>query len=188
VTHEAMTPGVYKARGAGILIHYGFHPCPFGTALVLTTEHGLAGLAFCDGDDRKAALKDMTGRWPQARYLEDTNSTAPFLKRIFDRQSWTPETPLQVVMIGTDFEIRVWQTLFKIPFGWRTTYSDVASHLGKPNAARAVGSAVGRNPISFVVPCHRVLGKNGNLCGYHWGITRKRAMLGWEAGLNAHPS
>lgn len=184
VAHEAMTPGVYRAGGEGATISWGFHPSPFGLALVMVTEQGLAGLAFADPGEERAALDDMTGRWPRARYVEDRAATAPVAARIFDPAVWSPETPLRVVLIGTDFEIRVWETLLRIPVGAATTYATIAARLGKPNAARAVGRAVGRNPISFVVPCHRVLGSDGRLCGYHWGLTRKRAILGWEAGLS----
>jgi len=184
VTHEAMSPGEYASRGAGVEIVWGFHPCPFGEALVMAAPRGLAGLAFADGDaDRPAALADMMKRWPAATFREDREATAPYAARIFTPQMWTEDNPLRVVFIGTDFEIRVWETLLRIPLGRATTYSDIADRLGKPKAARAVGTAVGRNPISFVVPCHRVLGKSGGLCGYHWGLTRKRAILGWEAGL-----
>lgn len=183
VSHEAMTPGVYKAKGEGVEISYGFHASPFGKALLMVTEHGLAGLAFADEGGEREALDDMTSRWPRAEYTEDMGATAAYAGRIFEPGRWSQETPLRVVMIGTDFEIRVWETLLKIPVGRMTTYSDVAEHIGKPTAARAVGTAVGRNPISFVVPCHRVLGKSGGLCGYHWGLTRKRAIIGWEAGL-----
>ncbi|WP_425089193.1 methylated-DNA--[protein]-cysteine S-methyltransferase [Stappia sp.] len=183
VTHEAMTPGVYRARGAGVTLRYGFHPSPFGLALVMASEHGLAGLAFCDPGGEAEALADMRARWPAADYLEDAAATAPLARRVFDPASWSAETPLRVVMIGTDFEIRVWEALLRIPVGGATTYARIAESLGKPKAARAVGRAVGRNPVSFVVPCHRVLGSGGGLCGYHWGLTRKRAILGWETGL-----
>jgi len=183
VTHEAMTPGAFKAKGEGLVIRYGFHPSPFGTALVMITGHGLAGLAFADEGCEKAALDDMRGRWPRAKYAEDSAATAPYVRRIFDLETWRADRPLRVVMIGTDFELSVWETLLKLPLGTATTYSDIAAHIGRPTAARAVGAAVGKNPISFVVPCHRVLGKGGGLCGYHWGLTRKRAILGWEAGV-----
>jgi AraC family transcriptional regulator of adaptative response/methylated-DNA-[protein]-cysteine methyltransferase len=178
-----MTPGVYRARGAGVTLRYGFHPSPFGLALVMASEHGLAGLAFCDPGGEAEALADMRARWPAADYLEDAAATAPLARRVFDPASWSAETPLRVVMIGTDFEIRVWEALLRIPVGAATTYARIAQDLGKPKAARAVGRAVGRNPVSFVVPCHRVLGSGGGLCGYHWGLTRKRAILGWETGL-----
>lgn len=183
VTHEGMTPGVYKAKGEGLDIRYGFHPSPFGHALVMITEQGLTGLAFADEGGEEAALEDMSSRWPRAHYAEDSAATAAYASRIFNPGNWQPDAPLRVVFIGTDFEIRVWETLLRIPLGRATTYSDIASHLGSPKASRAVGTAVGRNPISFVVPCHRVLGKTGNLCGYHWGLTRKKAILGWEAGM-----
>ena len=182
VTHEAMSPGEWKSGGEGLTIFYGFHPSPFGTALVMGTERGLSGLAFADAGKEKAALADMRSRWPKAKYVEDSERTAPLAARIFDPKLWRPDRPLRVVLIGTDFEVRVWETLMRIPLGRATTYSDIAGRLGAPKAARAVGAAVGKNPVCFVVPCHRVIGKSGDLTGYHWGITRKRAMLGWEAG------
>ena len=185
VTHEAMSPGEWKAGGEGLTITYGFHPCPFGMALVMITPRGLAGLALADAGKERAALKDMRSRWPRAKYVEDFAATAATARRIFDPALWRPEQPLRVVLIGTDFEVRVWEKLLTIPMGRLDTYSNVAAKVGEPKAARAVGAAVGKNPICFVVPCHRVVGKSGDLTGYHWGITRKRAMLGWEAGMAA---
>ena len=182
VTHEAMSPGEWKSGGAGMTIYYGFHPSPFGTALVMGTERGLAGLAFADSGEEQAALADMRSRWPQAQLVENAARTAPLACRIFDRKLWRAEERLRVVLIGTDFEVRVWETLLKIPMGRAMSYSDIAATIRAPKAARAVGAAVGKNPLSFVVPCHRALGKNGDITGYHWGLTRKRAMLGWEAG------
>jgi AraC family transcriptional regulator of adaptative response/methylated-DNA-[protein]-cysteine methyltransferase len=183
VTHEAMSPGAYKARGAGVTIRYGLHASPFGTALLMATERGLAGLSFADPGGEAAAFEDMARRWPAAVYREDPAVTAPYAARIFDPAAWAVGRPLRLVFIGSDFEVRVWETLLRIPLGKATTYSDIARHIGNPKAARAVGAAVGRNPISFVVPCHRVLGRGGDLCGYHWGLTRKKAILGWETGL-----
>jgi AraC family transcriptional regulator of adaptative response/methylated-DNA-[protein]-cysteine methyltransferase len=185
VTHEAMSPGEWKSGGEGLEIHYGFHPSPFGSALIMATARGLCGLAFADQGGERAALDDMKQRWPNARYLEDSARTVPYAQRIFDSGKWQPDTPLRVVLIGTDFEVRVWEKLLTIPMGKLTTYSDLAASAGSPKAARAVGAAVGKNPICFVVPCHRVIGKNGDITGYHWGLTRKRAMLGWEAGMAA---
>jgi len=182
VTHEAMTPGDYKAGGSGLTMRFGFHPSPFGEAVLIATDRGLAGLGFVDGGDRQAALSDLTRRWPKAAYVEDEATTAPLARRIFNPSQWQAEQPLRVVLIGTDFEVRVWQTLLRIPRDKATTYSDIARHIGKPAACRAVGAAVGKNPVSFVVPCHRVLGRSGALTGYHWGLTRKQAILGWEAG------
>jgi AraC family transcriptional regulator of adaptative response/methylated-DNA-[protein]-cysteine methyltransferase len=182
VTHEAMSPGEWKAGGEGLTISYGFHPSPFGTALVMATPRGLAGLAFADPGEETAALADMRARWPKARYVHDAQATAPLAQRVFDSKLWRPEQPLRIVLIGTDFEVRVWETLMRIPMGRAATYSDIAAKVCSAKAARAVGAAVGKNPVCFVVPCHRVIGKSGAITGYHWGITRKRAMLGWEMG------
>lgn len=185
VTHEAMTPGAYKTRGEGLTVRWGFHPSPFGAALVMATDHGLAGLGFADPGMELAAFADMTGRWPAARFIEDPLATAAYAARVFDPAEWRPERPLRLVLIGTDFELRVWETLLRVPFGQTTSYSAIATSLDRPKAARSVGAAVGRNPISFVVPCHRVLGKGGALTGYRWGLTRKRTILGWEAAILA---
>ncbi|MEP9355324.1 bifunctional helix-turn-helix domain-containing protein/methylated-DNA--[protein]-cysteine S-methyltransferase [Xanthobacter sp. KR7-65] len=181
VVHEAMSPGEWKTGGDGLVIRFGFHPSPFGQALAMSTPRGLCGLAFADAGEEAAALADMRSRWPNAAYVEDPAATAPLVARIFEPAALKDDQPLRIVFIGTDFEIRVWETLLRIPMGRATTYSTIAEHVGRPKAARAVGAAVGKNPISFVVPCHRVLGKSGDLTGYHWGLTRKRAILGWEA-------
>jgi AraC family transcriptional regulator of adaptative response/methylated-DNA-[protein]-cysteine methyltransferase len=185
VSHEAMTPGDYKRRGEGLDMAYGFHASPFGEALLIATERGIAGLAFVNDDavhSRQETLADMMQRWPKAHYVEKPEVTAPHAKVIFNATKWTPEQPVRLVMIGTDFDVRVWETLLKIPMGRAVSYTDIARHIGAPSASRAVGSAVGRNPISFVVPCHRVLRGDGSLGGYHWGLTRKRALIGWETG------
>jgi AraC family transcriptional regulator, regulatory protein of adaptative response / methylated-DNA-[protein]-cysteine methyltransferase len=181
VVHEAMSPGEWKTGGAQLEITYGLHASPFGQALVMATQRGLCGLAFANDGGEKAALLDMKGRWPNARFFESREATALHARRIFDASKWARDAPLKIVLIGTDFEVRVWEQLLTIPMGCASTYSDIAKKIRKPKAVRAVGAAVGKNPISFVVPCHRVVGKSGALTGYHWGITRKRAMLGWEA-------
>ncbi|MBI1386009.1 MAG: methylated-DNA--[protein]-cysteine S-methyltransferase [Rhizobiales bacterium] len=190
VEHEAMTPGDYKRRGDGLLIRYGYAPSPFGECLVMATERGLCGLAFCDEaagegagpNGRVAAFEDMARRWPAARFLEDASMASAAASEVFGCAGEGREATVRIVLIGTDFEIRVWETLLRIPIGRAVTYSDIAAHVGQPTASRAVGSAVGRNPISFVVPCHRVLRRDGGLGGYHWGVTRKRALIGWERG------
>jgi AraC family transcriptional regulator of adaptative response/methylated-DNA-[protein]-cysteine methyltransferase len=182
VTHEAMSPGEWKAGGDGLTMSYGFHACPFGTALVMMTPRGLAGLALADAGKERPALNDMRARWPKARFVEDVAMTAPIAGRIFDPKLWRKDRPLRIIMIGTDFEVRVWEKLLHIPMGAAATYSGLAAEVGSPKGARAVGLAVGKNPICFVVPCHRVIGKSGDMTGYHWGLTRKRAILGWEAG------
>src|ERR1700760_3408503 len=181
-THEARAPGGGKAGGAGLPLSYGFHASPFGTAIVMATGRGLAGLAFADPGEEPIAFADMKARWPNATYIEDIEGTAPLAQRIFNSKLWRPDQPLRVVLIGTDFEVRVWETLLKIPMGKAGCYPDIAANINSPKASRAVGAAVGKNPVSFVVPCHRALGKDGKLTGYHWGVTRKQAMLGWEAG------
>jgi AraC family transcriptional regulator, regulatory protein of adaptative response / methylated-DNA-[protein]-cysteine methyltransferase len=183
VVHEGMSPGAYKNRGAGLKISYGYHPSPFGVALVMVTAYGLCGLSFADVGEEAATLNDMTRRWPKAEYHENSAITAPYAAQLFADQNFRPNQPLRITFIGTDFEIRVWETLLKIPVGKATTYGDIAASVGSPKAARAVGAAVGKNPMSFVVPCHRVIGKSGALTGYHWGLTRKKAILGWESGL-----
>ncbi len=185
VAHEAMTPGDFRRGGEGLTLRYGFHASPFGESIAVVAPKGLAGLGWVDSGDRAAALADMVRRWPNARFEEDRAATAPFASRAFDPAEWKPDRPLRLVLIGTDFELRVWETLLSIPMGRATTYSDIARKLGKPQAARAVGAAVGKNPISFVVPCHRVLGRSGALTGYHWGLSRKQAIIGWEAGQTA---
>jgi AraC family transcriptional regulator of adaptative response/methylated-DNA-[protein]-cysteine methyltransferase len=158
---------------------FGFHPSPFGEALLLAGERGLAGLGFVDGE-REEALDDFRRRWPQARFAADPRATEPFARRVFDPAEW--RTPLPLAPIGTRFDLEVWRLLLEIAPGATATYGEIARRLGRPSAARAVGGAVGRNPIAFVVPCHRVIGAGGALTGYHWGIPRKQAMLAYERG------
>ena len=162
---------------------YGFHPSPFGLALVMANERGLAGLAFGDPGEEKATLDDMTPPLAEGRIHGGIRRRPRNSRRAFSIPTCGARTGrCASCMIGTDFEVRVWETLLGIPMGKCSTYSDIANKIGRPKAARAVGAAVGKNPMSFVVPCHRVLGRSGDITGYHWGLTRKRAMLGWEAG------
>ncbi|WP_137150459.1 bifunctional helix-turn-helix domain-containing protein/methylated-DNA--[protein]-cysteine S-methyltransferase [Devosia sp. FKR38] len=184
VTYEAMPPGVFRAGGAGLDMIWGAAPSPFGLAVVTATDYGMSGLGFADADTSvEQAFEDLANRWPNARFTRNDARIAPMVAQAFDPAHWSPERPVRVVLIGTDFEVKVWETLLKIPVGQATTYSAVANHIGRPTASRAVGAAVGKNPISFVVPCHRVVGTSGALTGYHWGVPRKRAILGWEAGV-----
>lgn len=184
VTYEAMPPGVFRAGGAGIDMVWGAAPSPFGTAVITATEYGMSGLGFADADmSIEQAFEDLARRWPNARFTRNDARIAPLAAQAFDPARWSADHPVRVVLIGTDFEVKVWETLLKIPVGCATTYGEVASHIGRPSASRAVGAAVGKNPISFVVPCHRVVGTSGALTGYHWGVPRKRAILGWEAGV-----
>ena len=172
---EAMSPGDYAKGGAGLEIRWGLAPSPFGETLIMATDRGLCGLAFTEETGREAALADMRGRWPKARFHEDAAAVAPLAGAAFGGG----ETVLH--MIGAPFQIKVWEALLRIPSGHVTTYSELAQAVGHPQAVRAVGTAVGRNPVSFLIPCHRALRKSGGLGGYHWGLPVKRAMLAWEA-------
>ena len=183
VSHEAMTPGQYKDRGAGLEIFHGSVPCPFGLAQIMATERGVCGLGFSDDmSSANTTLDDLKSRWPAASFAENKEMITKLATRIFQPKRWRASQPIRLVFIGTEFEIGVWQELLKVGMGRATSYSAIASSIGKPTAQRAVGSAVGRNPISFIVPCHRVLRRDGGLGGYHWGVTRKHAIIGWEAG------
>jgi AraC family transcriptional regulator of adaptative response/methylated-DNA-[protein]-cysteine methyltransferase len=174
---EAMTPGDYAKGGAGVEIGYGFHPSPFGIALVLATAKGLCGLAFGDEGDEKRIFADMCARWPKASYRGAHERTAKIAAQIF--AAATGDLPVH--LMGTPWQVKVWQALLAIPPGRFSTYGAVAEKVGNGDAARAVGTAVGRNPISWLIPCHRVLASDGSLNGYHWGLERKRAMLALEA-------
>ncbi|MBN9272190.1 MAG: bifunctional helix-turn-helix domain-containing protein/methylated-DNA--[protein]-cysteine S-methyltransferase, partial [Mesorhizobium sp.] len=141
ITHEAMSPGDYKTRGAGLMMRYGYHISPFGLALIMVTDRGLAGLAFADPGSERDAFADMSARWPNATYVEDMAATVPYAARIFDPTLWRADQPLHAVMIGTDFQVRVWEALLKIPMGKARTYSSIAASIGAPSASRAVGAA-----------------------------------------------
>ena len=175
---EAMTPGEYAKGGDGLVIDYGFHPSPFGTALVMATAKGVCGLAFGDEGEEKAMLADMQARWPRAAYAKAPERTAKYAAAIFGAKK---KGDLHLHLLGTPWQIKVWEALLAIPEGKMSTYGAIAAHVGNSAASRAVGAAVGRNPVSWIIPCHRVLGSSGALTGYHWGVTRKRAMLAVEA-------
>jgi len=175
---EAMTPGDYARAGAGVTIEYGFALCPFGQALVLATEKGVCGLGFGDGGEEEDMLADMTARWPRAQYRSNPARAAKLIRRIFDSNR---REMLPLHLMGTPFQVKVWEALLAIPSGHFSTYGTIAGKIATVDSSRAVGAAVGRNPISWIIPCHRVLGSTGALTGYHWGIARKRAMLAVEA-------
>ena len=172
---EAMSPGEFARKGAGLTIRHGMFESPFGPALAMATDKGLCGLGFVSETGSEAALADLSARWPEARYLEDAVAIAPWVNSAFAQQG---ETPLH--LIGAPFQIKVWEALLAVPSGHVTTYSEIAQAVGHPRAVRAVGTAVGRNPVSFLIPCHRALRTSGALGGYHWGLPVKRAMLAWE--------
>ncbi|GAB4384238.1 methylated-DNA--[protein]-cysteine S-methyltransferase [Albidovulum sp.] len=180
---EAMSPGDYARAGAGLTIRYGWLPTPFGEALAMATPRGLCGLAFAAECGREAAFEDMRLRWPRATYLADADAVAPLLSAAFGGGG---ETRLH--LIGAPFQVKVWEALLAVPGGHVTTYSDIARAIGNPRAVRAVGSAVGRNPVAWLIPCHRALRRDGALGGYHWGLPVKRAMLAWEAARSGWPA
>ncbi|MEL6236244.1 MAG: bifunctional helix-turn-helix domain-containing protein/methylated-DNA--[protein]-cysteine S-methyltransferase [Pseudomonadota bacterium] len=174
---EAMSPGEFAAGGAGLAIAFGWFDSPFGEVLAMGTDRGLCGIAFTAEAGRAAAYADMTARWPKAAYREDPAAIAPWIEAAFGASGGEA----RIVMIGAPFQIKVWEALMTIPSGHVTTYSEIARVIGNPRAVRAVGTAVGRNPVSFLIPCHRALRKSGGLGGYHWGLPVKRAMLAWES-------
>lgn len=176
---EAVTPGEMRARGERVEIVYGWHPSPFGDAMLAATPRGLCFLAFAPEGGRRAVLDDLRSRWPAATLRRDDSATATLAARAFPG-SLHRGGPLALHVRGTNFQLRVWNALLQIPSAATTTYGELASTIGSPGAARAVGSAVGANPISWLIPCHRVLRGDGALGGYAWGPERKRTILWWE--------
>jgi AraC family transcriptional regulator of adaptative response/methylated-DNA-[protein]-cysteine methyltransferase len=185
VTCEAVTPGEFKARGKGLTITYGFHSSPFGECLIALTGRGICWLAFVRSGSRPALLSELKNAWKKARLIEDPSGTRPLAARIYDPAMWKSSNPIPVLVKGTNFQIKVWEALLRIPVGTVVTYEDIALHIGLPKAVRAVGNAVGKNPVSFVIPCHRVVRKTAEFGNYGGGPARKKAMLGWEASLMA---
>lgn len=182
VRWEAMSPGEYARAGSGLTILWGWFDSPFGPALLMGTERGVCGIGFAAEMGADATMADLTARWPKACYVEDTASLRPHVDRAFPASG---AASAKLFLIGAPFQIKVWEALLSIPTGHVTTYSDIARHIDHPKAVRAVGTAVGRNPISWLIPCHRALRKSGGLGGYHWGLPVKRAMLAWEAAETA---
>ncbi|MCT4559041.1 MAG: bifunctional helix-turn-helix domain-containing protein/methylated-DNA--[protein]-cysteine S-methyltransferase [Pelagimonas sp.] len=174
---EAMSPGDYAKGGAGLVIYWGWFDSPFGRALVMGTDKGICGIGFGAECSDEHALQDLSSRWPKARYVQAPEKLRAWAEAAFGLQQ-VGEVPLY--LIGSPLQIKVWEALMRIPSGHVTTYSELAGAVGKPRAVRAVGTAVGRNPISYLIPCHRALRKTGALGGYHWGLPVKRALLAWE--------
>lgn len=179
VTLEAMTPGEYKAGGAGLAIQYGVHETPFGRALIATTARGICGLQFID--DEKSGIEKLRCEWPGAELRPNPAATAPVAERLFGPIASRPGEALALLVKGSNFQVKVWRALLDLPFGSLATYGSIATRIGGPSAARAVGTAVGANPVAWLIPCHRVIRESGALGGYRWGVERKEAMLGWEA-------
>ncbi len=176
LTWEAMSPGDYAKGGAGLTINWGWFDTPFGPALVMGTDKGICGMGFSAEMGEEAAMQDLMSRWPLAAFVEDPDRLRPWVRAAFGAEGAAP-----LFLIGAPFQIKVWEALLRIPSGHVTTYSEIARAIGHPAAVRAVGTAVGRNPISLFIPCHRALRKSGGLGGYHWGLPVKRAILAWEA-------
>lgn len=183
VTLEAMSPGEYKAGGAGLAIRYGVHDSPFGPALIAATSRGVCGLQFVDAVG--VATARLRREWPGAGIRHDPGSTAPIAQRIFDPLSSQTGRALALLVKGSNFQVRVWRALLDLPFGSLATYGQIAGRIGAPASARAVGNAIGANPVAWLIPCHRVIRESGALGGYRWGTGRKAAMLGWEAARSS---
>ncbi len=175
---EAMSPGDYARGGAGLCIRWGWFDSPFGESLVMGTERGICGIGFAAEMGREATMEDLRGRWPEASFVEDPEALRPWVETAYGLREGG-EAPLY--LIGAPFQIKVWEALLRVPSGQVTTYSEIAQSIGRPKAVRAVGTAVGRNPISLLIPCHRALRKSGGLGGYHWGLPVKRTILAWES-------
>ena len=185
VSVEAVTPGEFKSRGAGIQIEYGFHPTLFGPCLLGVTRRGICWLGFVNGLGRRAALDEMKSHWSGAVWAEKPDATAPVVERIFSGLEKQRESSLSLLLMGTNFQIKVWQALLTIPPGALVTYQGLGGLVRAPQSERAIGNAVANNCVAYLIPCHRVIRKTGLPGGYRWGEARKLAMLGWEAARTA---
>ncbi len=181
VTFEAMTPGDFKKKGAGVPISYGFGGSPFGDCLIAMTERGICHFGFVEGGNRREALDRLFQTWPGAVFSERPESVDSITRRLFRAEPIKDGRPFNLVLKGTNFQLNVWKALLTIPSGWVASYRDIALYIGHPKAFRAVANAIAVNPVAFLIPCHRVIAKSGRIHRYRWGSTRKRAMIGWEA-------
>ncbi|MEG4987234.1 methylated-DNA--[protein]-cysteine S-methyltransferase [Microcoleus sp. BR0-C5] len=181
VNLEAMSPGEFKAGGAGLQIRYGIHDTPFGTSLIATTTRGICNLYFFDTTDEQTATQRLQLAWKNAEIIRDEQGTQSLRDLIFNSETLSEQKPLTLLVKGTNFQIQVWRALLQLPFGAIATYQSIAQMVARPTAARAVGNAIGKNPIGYLIPCHRVIRESGELGGYGWGLERKTVMLGWEA-------
>lgn len=177
---EAMSPGDFARKGDGLKIYWGWFDSPFGLSLVMGTEKGICGIGFANETGEEAAMEDLVSRWPKAQFVEDPMMLRPWVLDAFGAEH-PADQKVPLFLIGAPFQIKVWEALMQIPSGHVTTYSEIAQSIGNPKAVRAVGTAVGRNPISYLIPCHRALRKSGGLGGYHWGLPVKRTILAWES-------
>jgi AraC family transcriptional regulator of adaptative response/methylated-DNA-[protein]-cysteine methyltransferase len=181
VTHEAVTPGEYKTGGQGLEVSFGFHPSPFGECLLAVTRRGICFLAFTPEGRRGSAPAELQRQWPRASLRQDEQATLPQVEQVFQFFSGEGASGLSLHLRGTNFQIKVWEALLRIPAGYVVTYADLAVQIGMPSASRAVGSAVGRNPLPVIIPCHRVIRKAGDFGNYRYGAARKKALLAWES-------
>jgi AraC family transcriptional regulator of adaptative response/methylated-DNA-[protein]-cysteine methyltransferase len=188
ITWEAVTPGEFKLRGAGLTIDYGFHPTPFGEILLALTERGVCHLSFVLHGRRSDALQSLQHSWPKARLVEHPALTEALVARIFHAPGRSIGEPLHIYMNGSNFQLKVWEALLRIPPGSVVSYGDIARYLGEPGASRAVGNALARNPVPVIIPCHRVISSLGEFGNYHYGEARKIALLGWEMAREAATS
>lgn len=183
---EAMSPGEFKAGGAGLQIWYGVHETPFGPCLIATTARGICNLYFLNSSATEMAEQDLWTKWQNAEIIRDQQATREISDRLFQPVA-ANHSPLVLDVKGTNFQIQVWRALLKIPFGGITTYQGLAESMGRPTAARAIGNALGKNPVGYLIPCHRVIRESGALGGYRWELERKAALLGWEASRSQNP-
>ncbi len=188
VTFEAMTPGEFKRRAAGLTISYGFCATPFGECLLATTDRGICFLGFVEGTARSEGIDRLVQTWPDSALREDSAGTRSIVKRVFGRDRCQRPTPFHLQLKGTNFQVNVWKALLTIPEGRVVSYRDVAAHIGRPSAFRAVANAVAVNPVAYLIPCHRVIARSGRLRQYRWGSARKKALFGWEAARSAQLS
>lgn len=177
---EAATPGEIKSGGKGLVIKTGYHSSTFGNVLVHATERGICGISFATIEARADEEARMKNRWPNASFVEDSDTTQSIVKKVFALETYDDANPFKVFVGGTNFQVQVWQALITLSPGQLTTYGRIAKAIGRPRAHRAVGTAIGKNPISFLIPCHRVIREGGIIDGYYWGTERKVAMIGWE--------
>ncbi len=184
VNIEGVTPATFKNKGAGLTIHYGYHDTPFGECFIAATGKGLCGITFLQGENKAEEFILFTRKWDFATLIENATFTQPYIDQIFNPKRKSTEK-LTVLVQGTPFQIKVWEALLNIPQGAVTTYQHIAESIDKPKAVRAVGTAIGKNPIGFLIPCHRVIRKEGKLGHYRWGSGRKKAIIGWEMAKSA---
>ncbi len=187
VTTEAVTPGEFKSSGKGLVINYGVHPSPFGRCFIALTERGICFLGFIGKDELEEVLSEFKRKWKNALITKDQKASARVVESIFDSNAGTQKEPFKLLLRGTNFQIKVWEALLKIPPGCIVSYEGLAHRLGKPNSARAVAGAVASNPLAYLIPCHRVIRKMGVISDYRWGAERKMAMLARESSILKNP-